>query len=288
MPTEDQYLNCIRCGLCLSACPLYREDLSETATPRGHVALARKLLDGDIKSTPNFFEQMYRCFGCLACDEICPVGIKPSELAMEMRHLQEQIAPKRWKKLLFKGIIFKPGRLEKLTLPLRLYQGLGIRKLYYWLGISWLMPPFLRDLEAMLPTLPRRPLRRVLPEVTEADGEARYKVGFFLGCAQSLMFGKESAATVRVLAANGCTVITPKEVKCCGMPAIGYGRKPDPNDMDWALFDLSKDPGEHHNLKKQAPVVFQRMLEQWTQWNKQQSDPRWPFGPSGQMGQWQQ
>jgi glycolate oxidase iron-sulfur subunit len=49
-------------------------------------------------------------------------------------------------------------------------------------------------------------------------------VGFFLGCAQNLMFANESAAAVRVLARNGCTVLTPRETVCCGMPASGYGR----------------------------------------------------------------
>lgn len=39
------------------------------------------------------------------------------------------------------------------------------------------------------------------------------------------MFADESAATVRVLARNGYTVITPKDVVCCGMPAMGYGRQ---------------------------------------------------------------
>lgn len=39
VPTEEQYLNCIRCGLCLAVCPTYREILSETASPRGWVAL---------------------------------------------------------------------------------------------------------------------------------------------------------------------------------------------------------------------------------------------------------
>jgi glycolate oxidase iron-sulfur subunit len=223
-PTEEEYLNCIRCGLCLSVCPLYREDLTETAAPRGHVALTRKLLERDLKPTPNLFEQMYRCFGCLACNEICPVGIKPADLAMEMRHLEEQIHPSLWKRLLFNHVIFHPKRLEGVTWPLRLYQGLGIRRLYYALGLSWLMPSYMRDLEAMLPRLPHRPLRRILPEITEAIGEARYTVGFFLGCAQTLMFAEESAATVHVLSINGCNVITPKEAKCCGMPAIGYGR----------------------------------------------------------------
>jgi glycolate oxidase iron-sulfur subunit len=39
-----------------------------------------------------------------------------------------------------------------------------------------------------------------------------------------LLFAGESAATVRVLSHNGCSVVTPKEVECCGMPAHGYGR----------------------------------------------------------------
>jgi glycolate oxidase iron-sulfur subunit len=87
------------------------------------------------------------------------------------------------------------------------------------------MPDQVRDMEAMLPRLPQRPLRQVVPEVTEANSESHFRVGFFLGCAQSLMFAQESAASLRVLARNGCTVITPKETVCCGMPAAGYGRQ---------------------------------------------------------------
>jgi glycolate oxidase iron-sulfur subunit len=79
-------------------------------------------------------------------------------------------------------------------------------------------------MEAMLPRLPQRPLRQVLPPITRARGEVKYKVGFFLGCAQSLLFAEESMATVRVLSRNGCDVVTPREVKCCGMPAHGSGR----------------------------------------------------------------
>lgn len=223
-PTEGEYLSCIRCGLCLAVCPTYREYLSETASPRGRVALARKGLEGELEISQNLAEQMYACFGCMACDEICPVGIHPATLALEMRDLQEQRHPARWKQTLFKEMIPRPGRMERATWPLRLYEQTGLRRLVSALRLSNLLPRQLRDLEAMLPRLPQRPLRQVLPEVTQASGESRYRAGFFLGCAQSLMFAGESAATVRVLARNGCTVITPKETVCCGMPALGYGR----------------------------------------------------------------
>jgi len=210
--------------LCLAACPTYRESLKETASPRGRVALARKGLEGELKLSPNLIEQMYGCFACMACNDLCPVGIHPADLALSMRHVQEQIHPAKWKQWLFGGLISHAGRMELATWPLRLYQRLGIRRLFYMLGLNRLLPNRIRDLEAMLPRLPQRPLRRVLPETTEAHGEERCRVGFFLGCAQSLLFADQSAATLRVLAHNGCTVITPKEIECCGMPARGCGR----------------------------------------------------------------
>jgi glycolate oxidase iron-sulfur subunit len=207
----------------------------ETASPRGRVALARKSLEKELELSPNLIEQMYGCFDCMACNELCPVGIKPADLALSMRHVREQLHPEKWKQALFGGLISHAGRMEAATLPLRLYERLGIRRLVYLLRLNRLLPDRLRDLEAMLPRLPQLPLRRVLPEITKAHGEARYRVGFFLGCAQSLLFAGQSAATLRVLARNGCNVITPKEIECCGMPARGYGR-----------IDLVEDQARHN------------------------------------------
>jgi glycolate oxidase iron-sulfur subunit len=225
IPSENDYLKCIHCGLCLAVCPTYREQLIETASPRGRVILARKSLQGELELDSNLMEHMYSCFSCLACNDLCPAGIRPADLALAMRQMQEQIRPTAWKQALFGSIISKPGRIELATLPLRLYEMLGLRWLVHALGMRKLMPAQVRDMEAMLPRLPQRPLRQVLPEVTHAKGESRLQVGFFLGCAQSLMFAEESAASLRVLARNGCTVITPKETVCCGMPAAGYGRQ---------------------------------------------------------------
>ncbi|MCX7670349.1 MAG: (Fe-S)-binding protein, partial [Anaerolineae bacterium] len=202
-PPESAYLNCIRCGLCLAVCPTYREYLTETASPRGRVALARKGLEGELTLSPNLFEQMYACFDCLACNEICPVGIRPADLALALRETQEALRPARWKRPLFRGLLPHPGRMELATWPLRLYERLGVRRLVYALGLRRFLPAQLADLEAMLPRLPQRPLRHQLPAITfparagKTGGPNGPRVGFFLGCAQNTLFAAESAATVR-------------------------------------------------------------------------------------------
>ena len=99
-------------------------------------------------------------------------------------------------------MIAHSSRMEKATWPLRLYEKLGIRRLVYMLGLNRLLPKKIRDLEAMLPRLPQRPLRRILPEITEAYGEERHRIGFFLGCAQSLLFAEESASASEQMSAQ--------------------------------------------------------------------------------------
>jgi len=116
-PSEDEYLKCIHCGLCLAVCPTYREQLIETASPRGRVVLARKSLEGELELDSNLIEHMYSCFTCMACNDLCPAGIRPADLALAMRQMQEQIRPAAWKQALFDGIISKPGRIELAPCP---------------------------------------------------------------------------------------------------------------------------------------------------------------------------
>lgn len=224
LPTEEQYLACIRCGLCLSACPIYRETLRETDGPRARVFLTRKVIEGELEFTPGLVDNMYKCLDCEACNTVCPVGIKPADLAIEMRQVMHKAMPQPWlKKPIFHGYFPHPLVQELSMLPLVLYQRLGLQKLARRLGILRLLPRQLQDMERMVPKLPARALRQVIPEVTPAYGEEKYTVAFFLGCFQSTIFAKGSEASVRVMARNGCRVITPKDVKCCGMPAAGYG-----------------------------------------------------------------
>ncbi len=239
-PTQEDVNFCIRCGLCLSACPTYADSLRETESPRGRVALVAKAIEGELDLTQNFKDHMYRCLDCLACNDICPVGIKPADLCLEARYAIHQATPTPpLKPLLFRGVFPRTGLLEMLTKPVALYDRTGVRRVVNAIGATRILPDQLRDMERMLPhKLPLRGTRHVLPDVVLAKGERRAHVAYFLGCVQGVMMAEGCKATVEILSENGCDVVIPSNVKCCGMPMVGYGFKDEARAMARHNIDL--------------------------------------------------
>jgi glycolate oxidase iron-sulfur subunit len=239
-PTQEDVNYCIRCGLCLSVCPTYKDSLRETESPRGRVVLVAKAIEGELALTQNFKDHMYRCLDCMACNDICPVGIKPADLCLEARHAIHQATPTPpLKPILFRGIFPRTGLLEAITKPVALYDRTGLRRAMNTIRATSVLPSQLRDMERMLPhNLPLRSTRYQIPDVTLARGERRAHVAYFLGCVQGVMMADGCKATVEVLAENGCDVVTPSDVKCCGMPMVGYGFKDEAREMARHNIDL--------------------------------------------------
>jgi glycolate oxidase iron-sulfur subunit len=239
-PTQEDVNYCIRCGLCLSVCPTYKDSLRETESPRARVALVAKAIEGELELTRNFKDHMYRCLACLACQEICPVGIRPADLCLEARYAIEQATPTPpLKPVLFRGVFPRTGALEMLTKPVVAYERSGLRRIANAAGATRLLPAQLQDMERMLPNkLPLRGTRHQLPDVVLAKGERRAHVAYFLGCVQGVMMAEGSKATVDVLAENGADIVIPKNVKCCGMPMVGYGFKDTAREMARHNIDL--------------------------------------------------
>jgi Fe-S oxidoreductase len=73
---EEEVQHCVRCGLCLAACPGYRESLNESESPRARIALVRALKEGLLEDpTDSFSNAFFRCLLCGACAFICPSGV---------------------------------------------------------------------------------------------------------------------------------------------------------------------------------------------------------------------
>jgi glycolate dehydrogenase iron-sulfur subunit len=85
------------------------------------------------------------------------------------------------------------------------------------------LSPRLSDAELLLPDLPVPMLRQRLREQTPAVGVEQRRVGFLAGCVMRSVFARINAASVRVLTYNGCRVVIPRAVGCCGALYAHYG-----------------------------------------------------------------
>jgi len=217
-------INCMRCGMCLPACPTYRETFLETASPRGRVALVRKLQDGELDQSERLLEYLAMCLDCQACASACPCGVNAGELVAEFTcERKEGNGLGFMEELILRKLVPHPDRLETSMVPMRLYQRTGLQKLVRKLGVLKMFPKPLERMEGLLPDLPARPLRQEIQEVTPAVGTERGTVGFFLGCVMSLIFSDASRATIKLLSSLGYRVITPRNQVCCGAPNMLAG-----------------------------------------------------------------
>jgi len=119
----------------------------------------------------------------------------------------------------------RPERLRLLLGPLRMYQRSGLQSLVRRSGLLKLFPASLRAMDNLTPSAPAKANGAALPERVAAQGEPRLRVGLLLGCVQSVFFPEVNAATVRVLAAEGCEVVIPKDQGCCGALMIHAGEE---------------------------------------------------------------
>lgn len=219
----NQLKKCVRCGQCRSVCPVFAEVRKEQAAPRGRVFLAQMLHYGEIAPSEKVVKHLSTCLMCEACSADCPSGIPvPKLVALSRAYLAEKgyLTAKR---AVFKDLWTRPLFLKSAATALWGYQKTGLRFLVNGLGLTRLLPGDLGRAEGLLGQVPLRSARSLLPTVTPAKGKKQARVGYFLGCATDLFFPKIAQATVQVLAENGCEVIIPPEMRCCGMPQQANG-----------------------------------------------------------------
>jgi glycolate oxidase iron-sulfur subunit len=117
-----------------------------------------------------------------------------------------------------------PRRLKLAVLFQLIYQRIGLRWLFHRLGLLRLLPRRLRNMEALMPPVALRQLTDRLPAQLPASGPRRMRVAMLPGCVQRVYFPDVNQATLRVLAAEGCEVVIPAGLGCCGALSLHAGR----------------------------------------------------------------
>jgi glycolate oxidase iron-sulfur subunit len=247
--------DCVHCGFCLPACPTYQLWGEEMDSPRGRIHLISQVLAGAPVTEP-VMTHLDRCLGCMACVPACPSGVRYNELIEAARAWPQETAsgagpgreePRTARSLRERAVraaIFAtfpyPKRLRALTGPLRAAQRAGLDRLAQRGPVVRYAP----ELAASLRVAPRPPAGRGagrprhgtprrggalsarggLPARIPGRGQRRAVVGMLTGCVQQVFFPGVNEATARVLAAEGCDVIVPRDQGCCGALSLHSGR----------------------------------------------------------------
>ncbi len=242
-PEKDLIDDCVHCGFCLPTCPTYVLFGEEMDSPRGRIYLMNKGLEEEPLN-----DQMVRhfdlCLGCMACVTACPSGVQYDKLIEATRGQVERRYERSTQDKAFREMIFQlfpyPNRLRVAAAPLKLYQRFGVGDKLRKAGVMKMLPKRMLAMEALMPMLTKQ---QEVPEFTPAEGERRRTVGFIKGCVQRVFFSEVNAATVRVLAAEGCDVVTPKAQGCCGALSVHAGREEEFLGFARKLIDEFEDSG---------------------------------------------
>ncbi|MGV2829254.1 (Fe-S)-binding protein [Myxosarcina sp. GI1(2024)] len=246
-PQPELIDTCVHCGFCLATCPSYRVIGKEMDSPRGRIYLMDAINRGEAIIDDTTTSHFDSCLGCLACVTTCPSGVEYGKLIAATRPQIERNQSRSLPDRLVRALIFNlfpyPNRLRPLLVPLWLYQKLGLSQLIRQTKLLQKAAPRLVAMEAILPEISNPLVTNNLPEVITAHGKTRYRVGVILGCVQRLFFSHVNEATVRVLTANGCEVVIPKNQGCCAALPAHQGQEAQAQTLAKQMVDRFADTG---------------------------------------------
>ncbi|MGY2612192.1 (Fe-S)-binding protein [Bacillus pretiosus] len=220
--SEDELLNCMRCGFCLPTCPTYiQSGYKESHSPRGRIALMKAVVDGLIEPDEDVENTLNVCLGCRACEPVCPSGVNYGHLLEEARDIINQnkkfsVPVRAVRKVVFEGLFPHQNRMRTLTGLIGFYQRSGLQTLTHKMGIMKLFPETLATMDLVLPKVPKMKAMKYRPAFLPAESTKKKQVAFFTGCLMDTMFLETNNATMKLLQLAGCDIVIPKTQSCCG------------------------------------------------------------------------
>ncbi|HET9033118.1 MAG TPA: (Fe-S)-binding protein [Dokdonella sp.] len=205
---------CVMCGLCLPHCPTYRLDQHEVESPRGRIALARRLSAGQLEPSETVIAHLDHCLGCLSCEAVCPSNVQYEQILVRTRAVLKPLRPAqgRWRRWLANPRLLV--RLARISSAVRAAR---------WLpGLARLLPKqsLFQRLIQELPEAPRSPPTLVSRPSSLAT---RGRIALFPGCVASIFDRDTLASGKYLLAALGYEVVVPSQFVCCGALALHAG-----------------------------------------------------------------
>jgi len=226
---REELDKCMKCGNCMSVCPVYGAEKLETSVTRSKIAVAEAVLDGELElDDPQVYDMLFNCLVCKSCMTGCPTKVDFGRIIVALRAALVRKNGLPW----LKKMIFSTMKHPKLfDAGLRIgaaMQSLAFKSDKGGKAISPRSPFALVgggigfDADRQMPSLNITPLRERVPEVVNADN-AWLKVAFFTGDSLNYFYPDAGMDLIEVLTANNIEIHIPKAQNCCGVPVLVHG-----------------------------------------------------------------
>ena len=221
-PRQVDLDRCVHCGLCLNACPTYRELGVEMDSPRGRIYQMVQVENG-AAVTASYMEHIGLCLACRACESVCPSGVQYGRMVEAARaHIASVKPPGAMARFMYRRVLPSRHLLTAAGALLWIYQASGLQRL---VRLSGLLKRFgsLEKVEQLAPAAEVPFFFSKIGRTFPAEGPQRYRVAMLAGCIANVAFARLNEATVRVLCRNGCQVTLPEDQTCCGALHVHAG-----------------------------------------------------------------
>jgi len=243
-PQQADLDRCVHCGLCLNACPTYRELGVEMDSPRGRIYQMVQVAAG-APISPSYIEHIELCLACRACESACPSGVQYGRLVEAARaeienHSKRGPLARAMRRFVFGKLLQSPGWMTAAGAAAYLYQASRLQAIVRGSGL-WKLLGKLGRLEQLFPPAEPPFFFDKIGKTFSAKGERRYRVAFLAGCIANVSFARLNEATVRVLQKNGCEVVVPAGQGCCGALHMHAGIRSDARKLARQNIDAVLD-----------------------------------------------
>ncbi len=225
-PADNDVAKCMKCGFCMSTCPVYRIDHVESHVARGRNMLIREVARGEEISDHAYRDALSHCLLCRRCEAVCPARVPSTAINLSARKTLIEKSGRTFSQKIIHRLILKHRSavarilgLSSLLTGLRLKDNMG-KPLRHLADLALVLSARLS-----LPKISASFLSNRLPYRTPpAHGvAAEGRVAFFPGCNYEFFFSDVGMDVVSSLSKTGYEVIFPPALTCCGLAVYNTG-----------------------------------------------------------------